>query len=128
MSQRSVLILHREKSLFTNWHESCVRDRPFNLKGGGGGGLWFFVSFRIFYSDNTRVRIVFFSDFHIRLYDKNSESDYFFFLHQNQNIFFSNIGNQNIFLETPPPPPPPPPFKLNGRSLMLPLLRLTSLR
>ena len=35
----------------------------------------------------------------IRLYDKNSESDYFFFLHQNQNIFFNNIGNQNIFLE-----------------------------
>jgi hypothetical protein len=26
-------------------------------------------------------------------------SHYFFFLHQNQNIFFSNIGNQNIFLE-----------------------------
>jgi hypothetical protein len=23
----------------------------------------------------------------------------FFFLHQDQNIFFSNIGNQNIFLE-----------------------------
>jgi hypothetical protein len=23
----------------------------------------------------------------------------FFFLHQNQNIFFSNIGNQNNFLE-----------------------------
>jgi hypothetical protein len=32
-------------------------------------------------------------------YDKTSESDYFFFLHQKQNIFFSNIGNQNIFLE-----------------------------
>jgi hypothetical protein len=30
---------------------------------------------------------------------KNFESDYFFFLHQNQNIFFSNIRNQNIFLE-----------------------------
>ena len=46
---------------------------------------------------------------------------YFFFLHQNQNIFFSNIGNQNIFLEknhNPPPPPPPPLFKLNGRSLI----------
>ena len=39
-----------------------------------------------------------------------------FFLHQNQNIFFSNIGNQNIFLEKTIPPPPPP-FKLNGRSL-----------
>ena len=41
----------------------------------------------------------FFPEFNIRLYDKNSESDYFFFLHHNQNIFFSNIGNQNIFLE-----------------------------
>jgi len=34
-----------------------------------------------------------------------------FFLHQNQNIFFSNIGNQNIFLEKKPYP------KLNGPSL-----------
>ena len=42
--------------------------------------------------------IVFVAEFNIRLYDKNSESD-FFFLRQNQNIFFSNIGNQNIFLE-----------------------------
>jgi hypothetical protein len=41
----------------------------------------------------------FYPEFNIRLYDKNSESDFFFFLHQNQNIFFSNIGNQNIFLE-----------------------------
>ena len=46
------------------------------------------------------------------LYSKNSESD-FFFLHQNQNIFFSNIGNQNIFLEKNHNPP----FRLNGRSL-----------
>ena len=36
-----------------------------------------------------------------------------FFLHQNQNIFFSNIGNQNIYLEKNHNPP----FKLNGRSL-----------
>jgi len=41
----------------------------------------------------------FFPEFNIRLYDKNSESDYFFSLHQYQNIFFSNIGNQNIFFE-----------------------------
>jgi hypothetical protein len=26
----------------------------------------------------------------------------FFFLHQNQNIFFNNIGNQIIFLEKKP--------------------------
>ena len=47
----------------------------------------------------------FFPEINIRLYDKNSESDYFFFLHQNQNIFFSNIGNQNIFLEKNHNPP-----------------------
>ena len=58
----------------------------------------------------------FFPEFNIRLYDKNSESDFFFLLHQNQNIFFSNIGNQNIFLEKTITPPPPS-FKLNGRSL-----------
>jgi hypothetical protein len=54
----------------------------------------------------SRKAQFFFPELNIRLYDKNSESDYFFFLHQNQNIFFSNIGNQNIFLE------------LNGRSLI----------
>ena len=36
----------------------------------------------------------------------------FFFLHQKQNIFFSNIGNQNILLEKTITPP----LKLNGRS------------
>ena len=76
------------------WH--VIRDRPFNLQGG----LWFFVSFRIFFSDITRVRIFFFSrtarnifpEFNIDLYDKNSESDYFFFLQQNQNIFSATLG------------------------------------
>ena len=33
---------------------------------------------------------------------RNSALGYIFFLHHNQNIFFSNIGNQNIFLEPPP--------------------------
>jgi hypothetical protein len=63
-----------------------IRDRPFNLNPMKGE-LWFFVSFRIFFSDNTRVRILiflsrkaqfFFQEFNIRLYDKNFESDYFF--------------------------------------------------
>ena len=61
------------------------RDRPFNLKGGGG-----FCFVQNFFSDNTRVRIfgffchamreIFFPEFNIRLYDKNSELDFFFFL------------------------------------------------
>ena len=64
------------------------------------------VNLYIVRDNNTRIRIFFFSpEFNIMLYDKHSESDYFFFLHQNQNIFFSNIGK------------PYPPFKLNGRSL-----------
>jgi hypothetical protein len=70
----------------------------------GGGMVFCFV--QNFFSDNTRVRILLFfvaqsANFFFQNstlgYDKNSESDYFFSLHQNQNIFFSNIGNQNIF-------------------------------
>jgi hypothetical protein len=89
---------------------SWLRDRPFNLKEG----LWFFVSFRIFFSDNTRIRIfIFFQNLTLGYMTKTLNQIIFFFLHQNQNIFFSNIGNQNIFLEKNHNPP----FKLNGRSL-----------
>ena len=49
--------------------QSTIRDRPFNLKGG----IWFFVSFRIFFSDNTRVRIL------------------FFFCGAKRNFFFQNL-------------------------------------
>ena len=51
----------------------------------------------------SREAQIFFPEFNISFYDKNSESDYFFFLHQNQNIFLEKNHN--------------PPFKLNGRSL-----------
>ena len=54
------------------------------------------LEYLFFLSHKARI---FFPEFNIRLYDKNSESYFFFFLHQNQNIFFSSIGNQNIFLE-----------------------------
>jgi hypothetical protein len=63
----------------------------------------------------TRVRIFFPPEFNIRLYDKNSESDYFFFPPPKSEYFFSNSGNQNIFLEKNITPLPP--FKLNGRFL-----------
>ena len=85
---------------------NIVRDRPLSVKGGG-------VIFFCFVQNILFGEQYLFLDFNIRLYDKNSESDYFFFLHQNQNIFFSNIGNQNIFLEeNHNPPPPPPPFQV----------------
>ena len=75
-----------------------VRDRPFNLKGGG---LWCFVLFRIFFSDNTRVRILFFllckarnffPEFNISLYDKNSESDCFFPPPKSEYFFQALMG------------------------------------
>ena len=77
------------------------RDRPFNLQGG----LWFFVSFRNFFSDNTRVRIfIFFPEFNIRLYDKNSESDYFFFPPPKSEYFVQQHWESEYF------------FMLNGHS------------
>jgi hypothetical protein len=97
-----------------------------HLTWRGEGGLWFFVSFRIFFSDNTRGRIYFFCRAKCKFFFQNLTLGYmtktlnqiiFFFLHQNQNIFFSNIGNQNIFLEKKHNPP----FKLNGRSLRIPI-------
>ena len=79
-------------------------------RGGGGGGYGFLFRSEFFFRTTQELKFFlfcrakrnFFSEFNIRLYDKNSESDFFFFLHQNQNIFFSNIGNQNIFLEKKP--------------------------
>jgi hypothetical protein len=53
-----------------------------------------------FFSDNTRVKIFFSPEFNIIC--QILWIRFFFILHQNQNIFFSNIGNQNIFLEKNP--------------------------
>ena len=64
---------------------------------------------------NTRVRIFFFfvvqsanfffQNFNFRLYEKHSESD-FFFPPPKSEYFFSNIGNQNFFLEKNHSPSP----------------------
>ena len=50
--------------------------------------LWFFVSFRIF-----------FSEFNIRLYDKNSESDYFFFPPPKSEYFFQQHWESEYFFK-----------------------------
>ena len=71
-----------------------------------------------------QVRIIFFCRAKRKFFFQNLTLSYMtktlnqiilFFLHQNQNIFFSNIGNQYFFRKKPYPPPSP--FKLNGRSL-----------
>jgi hypothetical protein len=62
------------------------------------GDYNFFFHSEIFFSDNTRVRIfiffgaqsaIFFPEINIRLYDKNSESDFF--------LFFTTIRKTNIY-------------------------------
>ena len=72
------------------------------VKGGGGGGYGFlFRSEYLFRTKQELECLLFLSrkarnfvpEFNIRLYDKNSESDYFFFLHQNQNIFLEKKNN-----------------------------------
>ena len=72
------------------------RDRPYNLQGGGGYGD--FLRSEFFFRTQSAI---FSPEFYIRLYDKNSESDYFFPPPKSE-YFFSNIGNQNIFLEKKP--------------------------
>jgi hypothetical protein len=68
---------------------TCIRDRPFNLKGG----LWFFVSFRIFFSDDTRVRIFIF------IFFCRAKSEFFF---QKLTLgYMTKTLNQIIFF--PPP-------------------------
>ena len=67
------------------------------------GELRFFVSFRIFFSDITRVRILFFCCAKVRLYDKNSELDYFILPPPKSEYFFQQHWvSVYIFLEKKP--------------------------
>ena len=52
-----------------------------------------------FFSDNTRVRIFFyfFSEFNIRLYDKNSKPDYFCFPPPKSEFFFQQHWESEYF-------------------------------
>jgi hypothetical protein len=83
------------------------------LKGEGGYG-YLFRSEKCFRTTReleylyflSRKARIFFLEFHIRIYDKNFESDYFFFYTKIRILFFSNVGNQNNYKKkniTPPP-------------------------
>jgi hypothetical protein len=71
-----------------------VRDRSFNLKGG----LEFFISFKKNFRTTQELEYMFFSQYLTLGYmTKTLNQIIFFFLHQNQNIFFSNIGIRIFF-------------------------------
>jgi hypothetical protein len=67
-----------------------IRDRPFNLKGGGYG---FLFRSEIFFRTTRNV----FPEFHIRLYDKNSESDYFCSSTKIRIFFSATLGIRIFF-------------------------------
>ena len=88
------------------WTSSFIRDRPFNLKGGGVYG--FLIRSEKKFRTTQELEYLFFCRAKCEIFFQNLTLGYMtktlnhiivFFLHQNQNIFFSNIGNQNIFLE-----------------------------
>ena len=83
-----------------------IRDRPFNLKGGGGGGYGFLFRSEIFLRTTRELKYLlflsrkarnFFPDFNIRLYHKNCirlfffpppKSEYFFQQHWESEYYF----------------------------------------
>ena len=67
--------------------------------------MFFFVSFRIFFSDNTRVRIlIFFHNLTLGYMTKTPpKSEYFFQQHWESEYFFLEKKTYN-----------PPPWKLNA--------------
>ena len=96
------------KSIASNYRPIALLGID-HLTWRGGYGLLFRSEFFIRTTQEleylfflSRRAQIFVPVFNIRLYDKNSESDFFFFLHQNQNILFSNIGKQNIFFRKRP--------------------------
>ena len=83
---------------------NVLRDRPFNLKRGGG--LWFLFRSEFFFRTTQELEYlfflprkaqIFFPEFNIRLCDKNSESDYFFFPPPKSEYFFQQRWESEYF-------------------------------
>ena len=87
---------------------SILRDRPFNLHG-------FLFCSEIFFRTTRELEYLFFSEFNIRLYDKNSESDYFFSSTKIRIFFSATLGIRIFFFRKKNIAPPP--WKLNSPSL-----------
>ena len=85
-----------------------VRDRPFNLKGGGFMVFCFVQKFffrttqELEFFILSREAEIFFPEFNIRLYDKNSKSDYFFFPPPKSEYFFQQHWESEYFFRKKP--------------------------
>jgi hypothetical protein len=77
-----------------HWQYNHLRDRPFNLQGGYG--FWFRSEF--FFRTTQELEYLFFCpEFNIKLYDKNSESDYLFFTPPKSEYFFQQHWESEYF-------------------------------
>ena len=70
--------------------------------GGGGGGLWFLFRSEFFFRTTQELEYlficrIFIPEFNIRLYDKYSESDYFFFPPPKSEYFFQQHWESEYF-------------------------------
>ena len=79
-------------------------DRPFNFKGGGCYGFLFRSEF--FFRITQELEYLFFlshkgrnffPEYNNRFYDKNSESDYFFFPPPKSEYFFQQHWESDYF-------------------------------
>jgi hypothetical protein len=75
---------------------NIIRDRPFNLKRVYCFVLKHELEYLFFLS---RIARIFFPEFNIRLYDKNSESDYFLFPPPKSEYFFQQNWESEYFFK-----------------------------
>ena len=83
-----------------------LRDRPFNLQGGYGFLFRSEIIFRItreleYLFILSRKAPNFFPEFNIRLYDKNSESDFFFPPPKSEYFFQQHWESEYFFRKKP---------------------------
>ena len=90
-----------------------LRDRPFNLQGGYGFLFRIAQELEYLFFLSLKARI-FFPEFNIRIYDKNSESDYYFYPPPKSEYFFQQHWESEYFFRKKTITPP---WKLNGPSL-----------
>ena len=92
---KHIMILSCVSKLFT----AILRDRLFNLKGGGGGGYGFLFRSEFFFSANTRVRIFYFFRAKREIFFQNLTLDYMTKT-LNQIIFFPSTKIRIFFSAT----------------------------
>ena len=85
--------------------KEVLRNRPFKLKGVGGGYGFLFRS-EIFFRTTQELEFFFPPDLNIRLYDKNSESDFFFPPPKSEYFFQQQWESEYFFRKKNIPPPP----------------------